>query len=76
MQQNVLHIQGHTQPEQQEGIRYHVQEQRFGDFTRTIQFPTAVDADKIQASLANGILSIHVPKAEAAKPKRITVKPS
>ena len=74
MQQNVLHIQGHTQPEQQEGIRYHVHEQRFGDFTRTIQFPSLVDADKIQASLADGILTIRVPKAEAAKPKRITVK--
>jgi HSP20 family protein len=74
MQQNVLHIQGHMQPEQQEGIRYHVQEQHFGDFTRTIQVPSLVDADKIQASLADGILTIRVPKAEAAKPKRITVK--
>jgi HSP20 family protein len=76
MQQNVLLIKGHTQAEQQEGIRYHVQEQRFGDFNRTIQFPTPVDAEKIQASLADGILTIHVPKAEAAKPKRITVKAS
>jgi HSP20 family protein len=76
MQQNVLHIRGHTQTEQQEGVRYHVQEQRFGDFNRTIQFPSLVDADKIQASLAHGILAIRVPKAEAAKPKRITVKAS
>lgn len=74
MQQNMLLIQGHTQAEQQEGVRYHLQEQRFGDFTRTIQFPTSVDADKIQASLADGILTIRVPKAEAAKSKRITVK--
>jgi HSP20 family protein len=76
MQQNVLLIKGHTQAEQQEGVRYHVQEQRFGDFNRTIQFPTLVDADKIQASLADGILTMRVPKAEAAKPKRITVKAS
>jgi HSP20 family protein len=74
MQQNVLTISGHTEQEQQEGIRYHVQEQRFGDFTRTIQFPTPVDAEKIQASLADGILTIRVPKAEAARPKRIAVK--
>ena len=53
-----------------------MQEQRFGDFNRTIQFPTPIDAEKIQASLADGILTIHVPKAEAAKPKRITVKAS
>jgi HSP20 family protein len=76
MQQNVLLIKGHTQADQQEGVRYHVQEQRFGDFNRTIQFPTPIDAEKIQASLADGILTIHVPKAEAAKPKRITVKAS
>jgi len=76
MQQNVLSIRGHTQAEQQEGVRYYVQEQRFGDFNRTIQFPTSVDVDKIQASLADGILTIQVPKAEAAKPRRITVKAS
>lgn len=76
MQQNVLLINGHTQADQQEGVRYHVQEQRFGDFNRTIQFPTPVDAEKIQASLADGLLTIQVPKAEAAKPKRITVKAS
>ena len=76
MQQNVLTIRAHTEPERQEGVRYHVQEQRFGDFTRTIAFPTPVDAEHIQATLANGILTIRVPKAEAAKPKRITVKAS
>jgi HSP20 family protein len=75
MQQNVLVIRGHTEAEQQEGVRYHVREQQFGDFARTIQFPTLVDAEKIQASLADGLLTIHVPKAEAAKPRRITVKP-
>lgn len=76
MQQNVLTIAGHTQPEQQEGVRYHLREQRFGDFTRTIQFPTPVDAEKIQANLADGILTIRVPKAEAARPRRISVQAS
>jgi len=77
-QQNMLTIHGRTQEEEekQEGARYHVREQRFGEFSRTIRFPTQVDADKVQASLTNGILTIHVPKAEAAKPKRITVKAS
>jgi HSP20 family protein len=75
MQQNMLTIQGRTQQEEkQEDARYHVREQRFGEFLRTVQFPSQVDADKIQASLSNGILTIQVPKAEAAKPRRITVK--
>jgi HSP20 family protein len=76
MQQNVLVIRGHTQNEQQEGVRYHVQEQRFGTFNRSIQFPTAVDDDKIQATLADGILTLRLPKSERAKPKRITIKAS
>jgi len=76
-QQNVLTIQGRTQDEEkQEGARYHVQEQHFGEFLRTIRFPSQVDPDKIQASLSNGILTVRVPKAEAAKPKRISVKAS
>ena len=74
LQQNILTIRGRTQAEQQEGVRYHVREHRFGDFGRTIQFPTPVDAEKIQADLANGILTIRVPKSEAAKPRRISVK--
>ncbi|HEX9442002.1 MAG TPA: Hsp20/alpha crystallin family protein [Roseiflexaceae bacterium] len=77
-QQNMLTIQGRTQAEeqQQEGARYHVREQRFGEFVRTIRFPTQVDTEKTQATLADGILTIRVPKAEAAKPKRITVNVS
>ena len=74
MQQNELTIRGRTQEEEQANARYHIREQRFGEFTRIIRFPTTVDADKIQATLADGILTIHVPKAEAAKPRRITVK--
>ncbi len=74
MQQNILSISGHTQPEQVEGARYHVREQRHGNFTRTLQFPTPINADNIQAHLSNGILTIHVPKSDAAKPRRITVK--
>jgi HSP20 family protein len=74
-QQNVLTIQGHTQEEQQEeGARYHVREQRFGEFLRTVRFPTLIDTEKIQASLANGILTVRVPKSEAAKPRRISVQ--
>src|SRR5215813_3681781 len=62
-QQNVLTIQGRTQQEEQkqQGARYHIREQRFGEFMRTVRFPTQVDAEKIQASLSDGILTIRVP---------------
>jgi len=76
-QQNTLTIQGHTrEEEQQEQERYHVKEMRFGEFMRTIQFPTPIDADKIQASLSDGVLTLRVPKAASAKPRRITVNGS
>ncbi len=73
LERGVLTIHGRTQQERPEGVRYHVQEHRYGDFTRTIQFSAPVDADKIDASLADGILTLNVPKAEAAKPKRINI---
>lgn len=76
LERNILLIRGNLQNEQQEGIRYHVQELRFGNFARSIQFPALVDAEKIQANLSNGILTIRVPKAEAARPRRISVKSS
>jgi HSP20 family protein len=77
MQDGVLAIRGQTRAEQQqEGTRYHIREQSYGAFDRRVQFPSTVDADKIEASLADGILTVRVPKAEAARPRRITVQAS
>jgi HSP20 family molecular chaperone IbpA len=45
-----------------------------GDFYRTFAVGEAVDAGKINAELKNGVLTIHLPKAESAKPKRIEVR--
>jgi len=53
---------------------YHIREQRWGSFERTITLPTAVRSDKAQAEFENGILNVTLPKAEDVKPKTITVK--
>ena len=53
---------------------YHIREQRWGSFERTITLPTAVRSDKAQAEFENGVLNITLPKAEDVKPKTITVK--
>ncbi|MBN1309717.1 MAG: Hsp20/alpha crystallin family protein [Chitinispirillaceae bacterium] len=45
-----------------------------GDFEKTINIPTKIDQDKINASFSNGILTITLPKAEEAKPKTITIE--
>ena len=44
-----------------------------GQFTRTLRFPQWVDASKIDAKFANGVLTVTVPKSEAAKPRKISV---
>ena len=56
-----------------EGCNCHRQERVFGKFRRVFTMPTAVEAEKISAAYKNGILSIDLPKKEAAKPKEITI---
>ena len=44
-----------------------------GTFRRILRLPTAIDADKTNASIENGILTLRVPRSEAARPKNIPV---
>ena len=53
---------------------YHLREQRYGSFERTLSLPAEVIADKAKAEFEDGILTITLPKAEEVKPKTITVK--
>jgi HSP20 family protein len=53
---------------------YHRQERLSGEFVRAITLPVDVDADRIEASLNSGVLSLRLPKAETAKPRKITVR--
>jgi HSP20 family protein len=54
--------------------RYWVSERSYGSFHRSFQFPTAVDHEKVQASLTNGILKIIVPKAKPREPRKIAIQ--
>ena len=56
-----------------EGVRYHRREREAGKFSRIIAMPTEIDPDRIEAKMQDGILTIRVPKAEAVKPRQITV---
>ncbi len=53
-----------------------LQERQIGAFTRTFTLPVPVDADKVQAELRNGVLSLTLPKSAAIKPRKIQVKSS
>jgi HSP20 family protein len=53
---------------------WHIREQRWGSFERSVALPTEVVADKARAEFENGILTVTLPKAEEVKPKTITVK--
>lgn len=61
-------------PECGEDVRYHRRERGCGSFTRTFQLPFLVDSGKVQAEFEKGVLHITLPRAEADKPKKITVK--
>lgn len=45
----------------------------YGRFEQRVTLPAAVDADKVEAKLANGVLTVACPKSEAAKPRRIAI---
>jgi len=53
---------------------FHRIERRFGAFARSITLPSSADPEGIQASFDAGVLTIEVPKKEAAKPRKIQVK--
>jgi HSP20 family protein len=74
---NVLTIKGETKAEEEfKDANYHLRERRFGSFARSISLGSRIVADKIQANYENGVLTLHLPKAEEVKPKRITIKPT
>ncbi len=61
-------------PDDDEKLNYTRRERGFGQFSRTIVLPDKVDPDRIEATLTGGILTIRLPKSQAAKPKQIEVK--
>ncbi len=70
-----LMIKGNREPEKPEdGCSYHRRERWYGQFTKTIELPFNIEADKVAANFSNGILSIRLPRADAEKPKKITIK--
>ncbi len=71
---NVLTLRGERKFENdEEGKRYHHVERSYGAFARYFQLPTTVDADKIEAKLTDGVLTLRIPKKEVLKARKIDV---
>jgi HSP20 family protein len=77
IENNVLSISGEKKQEITEGngeADYHLVERRLGRFERSFTLPRTVDAGRIAAKFENGVLTVTLPKAEAAKPRRVEIQ--
>ena len=74
---DTLSISGERKlPVEDEKARYHRREREAGRFSRIISLPAQMDTGKVEAHCTDGVLTVILPKAEAAKPKQIAVKTS
>jgi HSP20 family protein len=71
----VLTVSGHRDAEERhEGETYALYERQYGSFTRSFSLPDVADGDRIDAKLADGVLTLSIPKRAEAKPKKIALK--
>ena len=59
--------------EEKKGEGYHRIERGYGSFVRCFSIPDSVDPEKVKASYKNGVLTVHLPKKEVAKPRTVKV---
>ena len=72
---DTLTIKGEKKLEREEKEEnFHTVERSYGSFTRAMKLPATVDADKVEASYKNGVLTVVLPKKEEVKPKAIEIK--
>jgi len=75
IERGVLTLSGQRdQPREETGRRYHRVERTYGRFARSYTMPELVDEQKLTAEFRNGVLTVHLPKSDKAKPKSIEVQ--
>lgn len=74
VEDSVLTLQGERRQEKEEkNKKYHRIERSYGSFVRRFALPDQVDETKVKAEFKDGMLNLHIPKSEKAKPKAIEV---
>ena len=73
IQGNYLEISGKRTVDTPDGYKVHRNERGGSAFSRSFTLPVDVDADKVDATIKDGILYLTLPKSETAKPRQITV---
>ena len=68
--ENVVSIEGEYKSEDAE---YLLSELPNGSFRRSLRLPSDIEADQVQAKIADGVLTLNLPKAESARPKKIQI---
>ena len=68
--EDVLRIEGEYKADETE---YLMQELPHGSFNRTLRLPAVIDADHVEAKITDGVLTLTLPKAESARPKKIKI---
>lgn len=71
---NRLTVQGERPAPEVAGAVWVRQERPFGTFSRAVVLPALVDPDKVEATYTHGVLKLTLPKSEAAKPRKISVR--
>jgi len=77
VENGVLSLSGEKKQELQEGKEegnYYLYERRYGRFERSFTLPRTVNADQIKARFEDGVLTVRLPKAENAKPRRVQIE--
>lgn len=74
LEKNILTLTGCVNPVKYNGHKLAYAEYDVGDYQRSFTLSNEIDIDKIEASVENGLLRLVLPKAEAAKPRKISVR--
>jgi len=68
-----LSIYGRVKERERQNGRFLLEDYKVGDFYRAFRISEEINADKINAEYKDGVLTLHLPKAESAKPRKIAV---